>query len=243
MQGDAVKEIERLAQEAAGTLHETEGGTFSPVPLHHLPRRREEPVDAIELSSLQGVVDYLTLQRDGLNDGSHFIHIEGPTAVRVVGPLLGAGSTNQRHVYLRARVQTEAFPFGGPVSREAMQILLQARFGETKDRERALRVIGNLVSEDNIRQEDDGVTQRVTVKGGVQIVDEQAVKNPFLLAPYRTFPEIDPPPSPFVLRLEKAATGVVNARLIEADGGAWKVEAVARIRAWLKDKTGFQTIS
>ena len=46
----------------------------------------------------------------------------------------------------------------------------------------------------------------------------------------RTFSEIEQPESNFVLRVDRDA----NIALFEADGGAWKNAAVARIRDYLK---------
>lgn len=242
MDGTAVTAIESLARSAHQKTVEVEGVTYSTHQLHHVPRRREEGVDVIELSSLQGVVDYLELQEDGLSTDTHFIHVEGPRAVRVVGPLLGQGETNQRHVYMTAKVRSDPFPFGAPQTREDMQILLQTRFIANEDRARALNIIGNLATEESVRQEDDGMTQRVTVKDGVARLGEKVVENPFLLAPFRTFPEVQPPESPFVLRLQKMQHGI-HTLLIEADGGAWKIDAVARIAEWLSERTAFSVIS
>jgi hypothetical protein len=244
MDGAAVKEIAGLVEAAQARIVTDEGveEVYSTRPLHHLPRRREEAVDVIELSSLQGVVDYLDLQKDGLDTDHHFIHVEGPRSVRVVGPLLGQGATNQRHVYMTAKVRSDPFPFGIPQAREDMQILLQTRFIDDEELARALRIIGNLATEESVRQEDDGITQRVTAKSGVARLEEKTVENPFHLAPFRTFPEVQPPASPFVLRLQKMQHGI-HALLIEADGGAWKIEAVARIAEWLGERTEFQVIS
>jgi hypothetical protein len=53
------------------------------------------------------------------------------------------------------------------------------------------------------------------------------------LAPYRTFQEIEQPSSPFLFRIKGTPGEGVQCALFEADGGAWRLDAVARIEAWL----------
>ena len=50
--------------------------------------------------------------------------------------------------------------------------------------------------------------------------------------PRRTFPEIDQPESPYILRLREGP----QAALFRADDQAWRVEAIASIGAWLQDR-------
>lgn len=240
MDGTAVNELAALVRAAEARIVTDEGleEVFSTRPLHRLPlpeRRREEKVDEIHVGSLSAIVDYLAVQKDGLSPETHFVHVEGPRSVRIVGSLLGQGETNQRHNYLTALVKTTPFPWGDYISTEDMIIGCQARFAPTPDRDRLFRLLGNLVSEESLRVEDDGVTQRATAKSGVARVEDVSVENPFDLAPFRTFREIEPPASPFVLRLRRVEGGF-RAALFEADGGAWEVEAVNRIRGWVHDQ-------
>ena len=69
--------------------------------------------------------------------------------------------------------------------------------------------------------------------------------NPCVLRPIRTFTEVKQPKSAFVFRMEQGSNETVNAALFEADGGAWKIEAMENIkdylRAELKD-TGVKVI-
>ena len=59
------------------------------------------------------------------------------------------------------------------------------------------------------------------------------VPNPVILRPYRTFPEVEQPASSFIFRM-KENDGVCCA-LFEADGGAWKNEAMRNIKEYLKE--------
>lgn len=249
MDGTAVKEIERLTRDAEVGIIDRDGVPYATRPLHRLPlaeRRREEKVDAIHVGSLSAVVDYLAVQKDGLDPATHFVHVEGPRSVRVVGSLLDQGETNQRHTYLTATVQAEPFPWGKHIRTDEMIVAVQSRFAETDDRARLFQILGNMATEEGLKVEDDGVSQRATVKDGVARLKDVSIENPFSLAPFRTCREVEPPVSPFVLRLAKGGDGFV-AGLWEADGGAWEVEAVSRIRDWLnhrvaQEELGYQII-
>ena len=81
---------------------------------------------------------------------------------------------------------------------------------------------------------DDGVSQQATVKSGVTSVASVKVPNPVTLKPFRTFAEAEQPESKFVFRMRKNDDGV-KAALIEADGGAWKVQAIQNIANYLDE--------
>ena len=87
---------------------------------------------------------------------------------------------------------------------------------------------------------DNGVSQQtVTTAGGVVLVGTAPVPNPVTLAPYRTFREIEQPESLFVLRMRTGKDGEKpTAALFEADGGSWKLEAIKRIAAYLREQVG-----
>jgi len=58
-----------------------------------------------------------------------------------------------------------------------------------------------------------------------------------VLRPYRTFLEIEQPASAFVFRLRRGREGELpTCALFEADGGRWKLEAIERIRDYLKEQ-------
>jgi len=72
------------------------------------------------------------------------------------------------------------------------------------------------------------------VRKGGACLEAAAVPNPVMLAPYRTFPEVEQPASPFVLRLKQGPEGGrPSLALFEADGGKWQLEAVKRVRTYL----------
>jgi|SRR5579859_1922838 len=72
-----------------------------------------------------------------------------------------------------------------------------------------------------------------------EVLKREAAKNLVQLAPYRTFRDIEQPVSTFLFRIQQSGENMPTFALFEADGGAWKIEAVqkiaARLSAGLKD--------
>ncbi|MNI88466.1 hypothetical protein D3C73_1457690 [compost metagenome] len=92
-----------------------------------------------------------------------------------------------------------------------------------------LRLVGN-IKEQQIRSTgDDGISQAVTTSGGVKLVTDEKVPNPVQLKPFRTFVEVPQPVCSFVFRLQDGP----RAAIFEADGGAWKLQAIASIKEYL----------
>lgn len=243
MDGNAVVEIAELAQLAgAGVTKvvEVEGrGPFSTVPLHRVPREPMAEPRTLTVSTLEALSVYLTSNRDGLDLDRTTVHVTGPDHVDVISAL--SGETEQRFTYVTASVRPSAltgalgFRFGEYLGVEALNIVLQSLFVPAYSRPEVLRLLGNVQSDEIGTLQDDGVTQRVAVRAGITLVDRESVPNPVVLAPYRTFPEIVQPASPFVLRVREKG-GSVEAALFEADGGAWRLAAIADIAAWLRDR-------
>ena len=95
-----------------------------------------------------------------------------------------------------------------------------------------MKVVGN-IKEENVRQVgDDGVSQSVVAKTGVATVEDVKVPNPVILAPYRTFVEVDQPESAFVFRMKNGPL----AALFEADGGAWRNSAIEAVSSYLAEE-------
>jgi hypothetical protein len=101
---------------------------------------------------------------------------------------------------------------------------------------RILALAGNLKAGREVTTQDDGVSQTATVKAGVTLVDTAKVPNPVPLKPYRTFIEVNQPESSFVLRLKQGyrENELPSIALFEADGGAWRLEAIQSIAQYLR---------
>lgn len=236
MQGEAVQEIRDLAQQAAGKTVVVGGKAYSTVELYD-PRRKDPEPETLVVHTLSGLADYIESNRDELDLEQCVLHVVDPTTVELRSRL--QGTFQQRLTYVQAKANPlvgaagQAFGFGNWMSHESLVIALQALFAEEGQREEVLSVVGNITDENVREQADDGVTQKVTAKAGVTLATEVDLPNPVQLAPYRTFPDVEQPVSPFILRARKREGVGVQLALFEADGGAWRVEAIQRVADWL----------
>jgi len=178
------------------------------------------------LIRLTGLVDYLRSNYDELD--SVLVHVESPTEVSVYSTF---SRDFERNHYIQASALLPVIPFGRFLDLEAFNILIQSCFVPNDDRANVLRIVGNVKEENVTTVGDDGVTQQVTAKTGIATVGNVLVPNPVRLKPYRTFVEVVQPESEFVFRMRSGP----EAALFEADGGAWKLEAIQRIKEYLAE--------
>ena len=80
---------------------------------------------------------------------------------------------------------------------------------------------------------DDGISQAVAVKAGITSKGVKELPNPVTLRPYRTFTEVEQPASAFIFRCRQDH-GKMQFMLCEADGGAWRSEAMKNIKAYME---------
>ena len=192
----------------------------------HLPK-------TLTFGTLAGLVGYVRGNHDGIVLDQLLLHVEGPASVLLLGPL--AGHFRQRAILAEANLEAfgwKPMAFGQWTDLESFVIAVQAGMVDTKERAALLKLLGNVKDEAVRQTSDDGVTQTVVAKQGAALVADVPVPNPVVLAPYRTFMEVEQPVSRFVLRLR---TGGPQVALFEADGGAWKLEAVKRVAAHLTE--------
>jgi hypothetical protein len=129
-----------------------------------------------------------------------------------------------------------SFPFENWLSQEDFVTMAQACFVRTDELDDVLRLVGTLKAGRVTTYEDDGVTQQVNAAAGVTRATHVEVPNPVSLCPWRTFVEIEQPPSDFILRLrggdenQKPQIG-----LYEVIGGGWKLAAMTAIAAHLRE--------
>lgn len=210
--------------------------------------------DNFNTFTLTGLEKWLHTDVDKLfaRFGQLFVHVKSPTEVVVTTP--GYGRKNSRACVAACKINPPEIKYEKYMPQEEFMIHLQTRFqpapegvlsadddtyatggdAEAGDYAVVAQLVGNIRMESEAQTADDGMSQRVTLKDGVSAVKEAIVKNPFTLYPYRTFEEVAQPGSPFVLRIRKGSSGA-EAALYEADGGAWKNEAVKRIGAYLEE--------
>lgn len=182
----------------------------------------------LQINTLKGLVDYVQSNFERL-DSNFILQIEDERTVSLKGHLESDGG---RELLVKVNAIVPEFRFDNYYDVESLNIALQARFVKSGDRDLLLKVIGNL-KEENVKQTgDDGTSQAVTINTGIASADDVKVPNPVKLAPYRTFVEVEQPSSEFVFRMKDGP----SAALFEADGGAWRNEAIANVRKHLESE-------
>lgn len=226
---EAIKDSVRTGTIQVGDTEYVTREVFEP-PNEPTPR-------ALHLNTLTGLIEYVNNGADALSEEPLMIHVVDERQVDVVSGLFGRAE--QRKMYAsttaNAVLAKSDFRYGEFYDCETFVIKLLSLFEDFDGRKAVLKVVGN-IKEENVRQaDDDGVTQTVTARSGIARVEEVAVPNPVYLAPFRTFREVTQPLSPFVLRMKQGREGgMPTVALFEADGGKWKLDAIAFIRDFLR---------
>ena len=207
---------------------------------------RIEPVimptpNSLTVHTLSGIVDYLNKETDSAEEGNKFIHVLSPIKVCVYGGFY-CESFYERPEYLTAVFEPAPYKQGSYYPLEDFIIGLQAYFSPTETSAKILELLGNLKDESVNTFGDNGITQTVTAKTGISLVQNVVVPNPIKLKPFRTFPEIEQPESLFVFRLKQLEKQPPACGLWEADNKQWKIEAIQGIAKWLQDKLPDVTI-
>lgn len=204
---------------------EVNGQQYSTKQLHHV--KMPKPAELVT-TTLTALVDYIKSEMDQ-KFSKLLVHVVSPSEVALYSEIR---SDDERECYMVCKALTpNNIRYNNFLDTESFNIMLQSSFVDNDDKAILLKVTGN-VKEENVQQVgDDGVSQGVAIRTGVASVATVKVPNPVSLAPYRTFPEIKQPESKFIFRMQSGP----RAALYEADGGAWRNEAMYNIKEYLQD--------
>lgn len=200
---------------------------------------KEQLADPVKITTLNGLVEYLKTCRSDMKDedpGNYFIRIDSPTTVTVISKL---NRDREREKLVICEAEVPRIPFEHFIDNEQMVITVQSMFvdePEKTDKALILKFAGTATNGSVKEYDDDGVTQKATVRQGVASKVEAIVPSPCTLRPFRTFIEIEQPASQFIFRMREGGNGNITSALIEADGGAWKIKARESIKKYLEEK-------
>lgn len=192
---------------------------------------KEPMASAIEASSLSALVDYIKNNKVELKE-KMVLHVEEPDCVKLISCL---NKERKRETLFISRAETSGFRNDTAYGQERFVIELQSNFAITEDLVTILKVAGNVEAKTTQNYGDDGVSQKTTIKSGIASKTDVLVPNPVTLRPYRTFLEVEQPESQFVFRISEGRGGEPEFRLIEAEGGLWKLKAKGNIKAYLEE--------
>lgn len=183
----------------------------------------------LRVNTLTALVDYIKGKPEELRD-SMILHVLSPTRVQLITGLI---DERKRETLMETNAIVNEFSFDHYYDQERFLIELQANFIETEDLKKIKMVAGNIQQGTTANYDDDGVSQKTTIKSGIANNTDVIVPNPVTLRPYRTFAEIEQPESEYVFRIKDSDRGPAF-KLVEADGGLWKKEAMNRIKHYLE---------
>ena len=205
-----------------------------------------QSIDKVNFYTLTSLVDYLKSKVDVPNDFvKHiFISITSPEHISVYS------EANADNYYARTQIadvdaMLPVVKIGKSISQTEFCIMLRANFldnGMTEelskdtDRDDLIAVASNIVSGTIAQYEDTGISQKATIKTGIQESDERILPEKVKLRPWRTFMEVEQPCSEFIFRAEDDRCDGVQLSLYEADGGRWKIDAMASIKKYLEEQ-------
>lgn len=218
-----------------------DGKQFSTETFHPI-EYKPELAGVLRVNTLSGLADLVKFKFEGI-DEKFIAHVVGPIQVDVVGTQSDTFGRRSRFV-TAAPPDYRGFSFGQFMEHQDFMLGLQQHFVPNDDTAYLLQLAGNLTDEKVVTSADDGVTQTVGTRAGVTWKSQTAAKSRVTLAPYRTFTEVAQPQSVFILRMQSPKDpGIPKLALFEADGGAWKKEAMDNIARFLSTAIDIHVIS
>lgn len=195
----------------------------------------EAECNPIKVYNLDSLIRYLKDDPDKNVSDTKIINVINPLEVSVESSLFGKFKQREKYIIANYSNLIPDISFGRYLNIEEFIIMLKSKFIMTEDLDKVIKVVGNITDENVTNYNDDGITQKVTTKTGIARVGEVALPPKIKLIPYRTFIEVSQPESEFLLRAKKGYEGIELA-LFEADGGAWKKEAINSISKYLSNQ-------
>lgn len=211
--------------------------------------------EPIHMTTLTSLVDYIRAEIDRyeitgtgcIDIGTitapytcMIIHVKSPTKVALYTPL---DAERKRETLVTVEAAVPEFEFNRFVEQEKFIIGMQAKFlnnegsdFKSNDKELLLKFAGTVESGTVTEYGDDGVSQKATVKVGIATKADALIPSPARLIPYRTFIEVEQPASEFVFRMKEDRCNGLLCGIFEADGGAWKNQAMQNIKDYLKEQ-------
>ncbi|MDY4128680.1 hypothetical protein [Peptostreptococcus porci] len=194
-------------------------------------------IRSLEINTLSGLVDYMKSNVDKEYRDNLLVIVNSPTRVTLKKEI---NSDGDRPQIMEVSAIVPHIRYADYYETETFNILLQSAFIDGEHKDILLKVVGNIKEEVIKNVGDDGISQAATIKTGIATVSDVKVPNPVSLRPRRTFNEIEQPESKFIFRMKDGP----KCALFEADGGAWRNEAMNNIKKYLdKELEGIEGVT
>lgn len=120
----------------------------------------------------------------------------------------------------------------------AQLLNVQQNYLPLHDYDNVINILSNITASNGITLEDNGLQVKVTTDVGVSTKKSELIKRVYSLVPRCGFPEIDPAPRDYALRLTKDP----RAALIPYKQPQWEYNCGKKIRTYLLDKMPDATV-
>lgn len=220
---------------APGKLLDIEGFTYidkyEAVTLFQPPAPK-----GLGISSLEGFVDLMEAGFEGFVPADVIIHVASHSLVNLLSKASDKFGVRQLFVQATLMKPEREFAFNQFQPQEQFNIGLLSLFQQDSALQDLLKLSGNLAANSEVKQEDDGFTQRATVKTGVVMVNERTVAPRVTVTPFRTFHEAQQPSGTYAFRVKNDERQGNMCALFDADGGFWKLQAITNIKEWIANR-------
>lgn len=242
-----VKAFEWIEKHTPPNIRDIGGVQWTDKPLTKVENVKS--LDKVSFYTLTSLVEYLKSEVDVPNDFIHhiFINVASPEHISVYSEV-NKDNYYSRTAIAEVKAMLPVVKIGQWVSQPEFCIMLRTNFidnglittGDTSqfdtDRDALISVASNIISGSVEQYEDTGMSQKATLKTGIQESEDKLLPDKVTLRPYRTFLEVEQPKSEFLFRAENSKYDGVTLSLHEADGGKWKLDAMTSIKQFLKEQ-------
>ncbi len=204
--------------------------------------RPPAPIDkpTLELQTLTGFIDAVKAKIDSFDEKCAVL-VDDFENVALVS--LEADEFGRRHEWLRATNQENApFNFDTFMVPETFIIALQSGFLPTDNTVQLQRLASSLSNESVISVQDDGLSQKIETKQGGVTRGQVELPPRIPLMAYRTFREVDPTTSEFMVRLKGQNGQLPHIALMQIDAGRWKYDTMLMVRNYLAERLPKDTV-
>lgn len=215
----------KLGEGKTITTKEINGETYANKDLVRIAPHVDRP-SRLQVNGLDSIAKLVHNELDMAENRPVYIRVIGPREVEVFTTL---DSYMERDHLYDAECDAPFFS-GGWMPHEEAIIKLRSAFIPNEGTEYLLDLLSRICKDEGVSSDDNGVSQTVTARQGISLKQFEPVRSRITLRPYRTFTEVEQPESEFILRVDEDA----RVGLIEADGGAWKMEAKANVAAYFE---------
>lgn len=224
--------IQKIIDVSKTGILEIIGNKYTSKKVH---RVYKDNIPLLYVNTLSGIVDYIKNRMEAEEIKKSFIHVDSYDIVNILKDY--DPEKEKRDVILSSicnepSIYSDSYFLENYKDVEDMIVGIKTKFVENEDSLKIIKLIGSVTDENSVELEDDGFTQKATVKKGIALKEKKEVPNILKLKPFRTFSEVDQPESYFIARL-KSVNGV-SVALYETKDEKWKLEAMKSIFDYLK---------